>query len=186
MLEQSSNPEIQKSSNPESSAPRHRRHQAHAHPRLGHSSTLPAPFKPPPRIPQPMQHKHDDQHQIGQAQQLHRHRLPQDPIVAGNLDGPRSRHHPLRCRQLRLSSHIPVAVIPVPDRPEPNPRGEQKTEQKREQGRPRDREGAHVCNTPGLNRPTSGFSAQASSAVISTSRVRAGSMIASTHSRAAP
>ena len=44
----------------------------------------------------------------------------------------------------------------------------------------------HVWITPGLNLFTSGFRAHASSAVISTSRVFAGSMIASTHSRAAP
>jgi len=44
----------------------------------------------------------------------------------------------------------------------------------------------HVCSTPGLNFGTSGFSAQASSASSRTSRVFAGSMMASIHSRAAP
>ena len=44
----------------------------------------------------------------------------------------------------------------------------------------------HVCKTPGLNFGTSVFNAQASSATINTSRVFAGSMIASIHSLAAP
>lgn len=43
----------------------------------------------------------------------------------------------------------------------------------------------YVWNTPVLNSATSGFNAAASSASINASRVCAGSIIASTHSRAA-
>src|SRR5665213_357581 len=50
----------------------------------------------------------------------------------------------------------------------------------------RPRLSAHVCNTPTLNLSTSGFSAHASSAVINTSRVLAGSIIESIHNLAAP
>ena len=60
--------------------------------------------------------------------------------------------------------------------------GEEKTCDKPNNRSPRD----HVCNTPGLNFATSGFSAQASSAVINTSRVFAGSIIPSSHILAAP
>jgi hypothetical protein len=44
---------------------------------------------------------------------------------------------------------------------------------------------AHVCSTPVLNSGMTGFSAAASRAQIRASRVRAGSMMASTHRRAA-
>src|SRR5580704_17250642 len=44
----------------------------------------------------------------------------------------------------------------------------------------------HVCKTPGLNLATSGFKLAASSAVISTSRIFTGSIIASIQSLAAP
>src|SRR5215469_2054314 len=46
--------------------------------------------------------------------------------------------------------------------------------------------GAHVCSTPTLNSPTSGFNAAASSAWVMASRVSIGSMILSIHRRAAP
>jgi len=45
---------------------------------------------------------------------------------------------------------------------------------------------SYVCSTPTVNFGTSGFSDAASSAVTIASRVSAGSMILSIHSRAAP